>query len=75
MSHTVTLRAIGNSTGVILPRDLLTKLRLNEGDQVYITETPDGFMLRGYNPEFAAQMTVAEQIMREDRDALRKLAE
>ncbi|MEM8672991.1 MAG: AbrB/MazE/SpoVT family DNA-binding domain-containing protein [Cyanobacteria bacterium P01_G01_bin.67] len=65
----------GNSTGVILPKELLEKLRIGKGDSLYVTETPRGVELSLYDEEFAAQMEIAEAIMREDRDVLRKLAE
>ena len=66
---------VGNSTGVILPKELLEKLRISKGDSLYVTETPQGVELSPYNPEFATQMEIAESIMREDRDVLKKLAE
>jgi len=65
---------VGNSVGLILPRDLLAKLRVAKGDTLYVTETPNGIELTPFNPDFAAQMDAAESIMRENRDALRKLA-
>jgi putative addiction module antidote len=65
---------IGNSAGVILPKELLARLRLEKGDELYALETPDGIRLTTYDPEFAKQMEVAEQVMREDRQVLRKLA-
>lgn len=69
------ITAIGNSAGVILPKELLARLRLEKGDDVYVLETPDGIRLTAYDPELAAQMDVAEQVMRERRDLLRKLAQ
>ena len=69
------ITAIGNSAGVILPKELLAKLRLDKGDELYAIETPDGIRLTTYDPVFAAQMEVAERVMREDRDLLRKLAQ
>ena len=69
------ITAIGNSAGVILPRELLARLRVNKGDELYVLETPDGIRLTTYDPEFAAQMDVVEGIMRDRRDLLRKLAE
>jgi len=66
---------VGNSTGVILPKELLAKLRVQKGDKLFVSETPNGIELTSYNPEFAAQMDLAEDIMREDRDVLRKLAQ
>ena len=66
---------VGNSTGVVLPREDLQHLRVGKGDVLYVLETPNGIELTPYNPEFAAQMDSAEQVMREDRDALKKLSE
>ena len=64
---------IGNSVGVVLSKEILTKLRVDKGDTLYAIETPNGIELSAYNPEFAAQMDAAESIMREDRDVLKKL--
>jgi putative addiction module antidote len=66
---------VGNSVGVILPKELLERLRVGKGDSLYVIETKQGIELTPYNPEFAQQMEAAERVMREDRDALRKLAE
>jgi len=71
----VKIVSIGNSVGVILPKELLVKLRVKKGDTVYATETPNGVELTPYNEEFAHQMAAAEAIMRENRDVLKKLAE
>ena len=76
MTTTLKLTQIGNSTGVVLPRDLLHRLRVDRGDTLYVVETNGGGIeLTPYDPEFAAQMDAAEQVMREHRDILRKLAE
>lgn len=72
---TLKLTTIGNSTGVILPRELLDKLRVKRGDSLCVVETPDGIQLTPYNPDFAVQMDAAERVMRQDRDVLRKLGE
>ncbi len=69
------ITAIGNSAGVILPRELLARLRLGKGDELYAIETPDGVRLTAFDPQLAAQMEVAEQVMREDRAVLHKLAQ
>jgi putative addiction module antidote len=69
------LRAIGNSTGVVLPKEILDKLRVSRGDELMVLETPDGIRLTGYDPEFERQMDVAEKIMHRRRNMLRKLAE
>lgn len=69
------ITTIGNSAGVILPKELLARLRVEKGDELYALETPDGIRLTTYDPALAEQMEVAEQIMREHRDLLRKLAQ
>jgi putative addiction module antidote len=69
------LTSIGNSAGLILPKELLSRLRLEKGDELYAIETPDGLRLSVYDPTLAAQMEVAEQVMREDRLVLHKLAQ
>ena len=71
----LTVTKIGNSEGVILPKEILAKLRVGKGDKLYATETPNGIEITTYNAEFARTMEVAERVMREDRDVLRKLAE
>ena len=70
----IKLTQVGNSVGVILPKELLARLRLEKGDELYALETPDGIRLTTYDPELAAQMEVAEQVMREDRLVLHKLS-
>jgi putative addiction module antidote len=72
---TLKVTTVGNSVGVVFPKELLEKLRVQKGDLLYITETPDGIHITPYDPGFASQMELAERVMREDRDALRKLAE
>lgn len=69
------LTGVGNSTGVILPKDVLARLRLKKGDLLYLVETPDGYRLTPYDPEVALQLEAAEAVMSEERDVLRKLAE
>jgi len=69
------ITTVGNSVGVVLPKELLAKLRVEKGDSLYVTELADGIKLGPYDPEFERQMAVAESIMREDRDLLRKLAQ
>jgi len=75
MSKKLKVTAIGNSTGVILPKELLEKLRVSRGDELMVHETPDGILLSPYDAEFARHMEAAEKIMRKRRNLLRKLAE
>lgn len=74
MVNTLKLTTVGNSVGVVLPKEILSKLRVDNGDTLYVVETPEGIELTAYRPDFAAQMDAAEEIMRENRDVLRKLA-
>ena len=71
---TLKLTTVGNSTGVVLPKEILQRLRVDRGDTLFVLETPNGIELTPYNPELASQMEAAERVMREDRDVLRKLA-
>ena len=66
---------IGSSSGVILNKEAMAKLRVEKGDTIYLTEAPDGGLrITPYNPDFERQMALAEDIMRDDRDILRALA-
>jgi putative addiction module antidote len=72
---TLKVTTIGNSVGVVLPKEILRRLRVEKGDVLYVLNTSDGVELTPFDPEFAAQMEVAEEVMREDRDVLKRLAE
>lgn len=74
MNATLKITKIGNSAGVVLPKELLARLRAGIGDSLYVTEAPDGIRISAANPDFATQMELAEKIMREDRNVLRALA-
>ena len=74
MNASLKITKIGNSAGVVLPKELLAKLRAGVGDTLYVSETPDGIRITAADPSFEATMALAEQIMREDRDILHVLA-
>jgi putative addiction module antidote len=74
MNMQLKITKIGNSAGIVLPKELLARLRVQTGDSLFVTETPDGVRITASNPDFAAKMELAEKIMREDRDILRVLA-
>jgi putative addiction module antidote len=74
MNTPLKITKIGNSAGVILPKELLARLRVGPGDMLYLTEAPDGVRITATDPGFEEKMALAEQIMREDRDILRALA-
>jgi putative addiction module antidote len=66
---------VGNSTGIILPKEVLARLRVELGDELHLVERPNGeYAIGKYDPEFARAMELAEEIMHEDRDILRVLA-
>ncbi|TBU96582.1 AbrB/MazE/SpoVT family DNA-binding domain-containing protein [Stutzerimonas kirkiae] len=69
------ISAIGNSAGVILPKEILARLRLEKGDELYVLETPDGIKLTPFDPTLAEQMAVADKVMRKRRTLLHKLAQ
>jgi putative addiction module antidote len=71
----IKITTVGNSAGIILPKELLARLRLEKGDTLYATELSDGVKLSPYNPKLAEQMEVAEKVMHKRRTLLRKLAE
>ena len=66
---------VGNSSGVVIPRDVLARLRVSQGDELHFVERANGeFVIGKYDPEFATTMKLADEIMHEDRDILRVLA-
>jgi putative addiction module antidote len=74
MAIELKLRKIGNSMGVVLPKEVLAHLNVAEGDTVTVTEAPGGVRLSASNPEFAKTMAVFESLNRRYRNALRELA-
>lgn len=65
---------VGNSVGVILPREMLARLKLEKGDTVFVTDLDDGIKFTPYNEEFEAQMAAARGVMKKRRAVLRELA-
>jgi len=70
----LTLQKIGNSVGVVLPKEVRNRMRLEAGDRVFLVETESGWRLTPYDPEFEKQMREAAKVTKEYRDALRDLA-
>ena len=68
------LTQIGNSVGVIFPKELLARLKLEKGDSLFVSEAANGFMLSTYDPEFEQQMAEARRIMKNRRAVLHELA-
>ncbi|HRD73466.1 MAG: AbrB/MazE/SpoVT family DNA-binding domain-containing protein [Dechloromonas sp.] len=74
MHYALKLTQIGNSVGVILPKDALARMKLEKGDTLYLTESPEGYRLVEYDPTFDQQLSMAEEIMKRRRNVLRELA-
>jgi putative addiction module antidote len=74
MQTTLKVTQIGNSLGVILPKEVLAKLRVEKGDALFVTESVDGVTLRANDEAFAKQMTQAREIMKRRRQVLNVLA-
>ena len=68
------LTQIGNSVGVILPREVLARLKVEKGDTLFLSDAANGVTLSTYDPEFEAQMTAARRIMKKRRAVLHELA-
>ena len=72
--HALKLIQIGNSIGVILPKEVLARLKLSKGDVLHVTDTPDGLALTPFDPSFDEQLELGREFMREYRDTFRALA-
>jgi putative addiction module antidote len=75
MATTVKITTIGNSVGIVLPKEVLSQLNVEKGDSLFILNTPDGIKLTPYDQDFAGEMEAARRVMRKHRDVLRRLAE
>jgi putative addiction module antidote len=72
--NTVKITQIGNSLGVILPKEVLAKLKVEKGDQLYLTDAPDGMRMSAYRPAYDEQMKLGRQFMHDFRETFRELA-
>jgi len=70
----VKVTAIGNSMGIVLPKEALVKLRAEKGDVLFLVDTPDGLTLTPYQQDFEDQMEAAEKVLKKYRNALHELA-
>jgi putative addiction module antidote len=68
------LRKVGNSVALIVPKSVRENMGVAEGSSVYLTETPDGYTISPYDPEFSRQMELARKVQSKHRDALHELA-
>ncbi len=72
--HMLKLTQIGNSVGVVLPKEALSRLKLQKGQSVFLTESPDGYTLTPYDPALDEQIRAGREFMREFRDTFHQLA-
>lgn len=72
--QTVKLTQIGNSYGVILPKEVVARLKVQKGDTLFITESPEGCVITPYDPALAEQLEAGREFMREYRDTFHQLA-
>ncbi len=68
------ITTIGTSSGVILPKEVLSRLKVEKGDQVFMVETKDGYLLTPYDPSLEEQLNHGRDFMKEYRDTFRALA-
>jgi len=69
------LTAVGTSTGLVIPKEMLTRMKVQRGDLLHVVETPDGFLLTPYDPQVAAQVEAGRAFMKQYRDTFKVLAE
>jgi len=70
----VKITAIGNSMGILLPKEVLNKLKASKGDTLYLVDSPEGLTLTPYQQDFETQMEIAEKVMKKYRNAFHELA-
>jgi putative addiction module antidote len=70
----VKVTAIGNSMGIVLPKEALSKLKAEKGDVLYLVDGPEGLTLTPYREDFAEQIEAAERVMKKYKNALHQLA-
>jgi len=72
--HMLKLTQIGNSVGVVLPKEALARLKLGKGQSVFLTETPEGYILTPYDPTLEEEINAGRAFMRDFRDTFHQLA-
>ena len=75
MATAVKITTVGNSAGIVLPKEILSRLNVKKGDMITLTESANGIYMTAYDETFMRKMEATEKVMRNYRDALKKLAE
>jgi putative addiction module antidote len=68
------LRPVGTSTGIIVPKEMLVRMRVKEDDTLFAVETPDGYLLTPFDPEVEKQLKLGREFIARYRDTFRALA-
>lgn len=68
------LTAVGTSTGVVIPKEMLKRMKVSRGDKLHVVETPDGYLLTPYDPAIAAQVEAGREFMMKYRETFKVLA-
>jgi putative addiction module antidote len=68
------LTTIGTSTGAVIPKEMLSRMKVEKGDTLYAIETPGGYLLTPYDPAIEEQLKAGQQFMKEYRDTFKALA-
>lgn len=71
---TLKLTAVGTSTGLVIPKEMLTRMKVARGDRLHVVETPDGFLLTPYDPAIAEQVEAGREFMKKYRETFKVLA-
>jgi putative addiction module antidote len=72
--QTLKLTKIGTSTGAVIPKEMLVRLKVKKGDVLYAIETPEGYLLTPYDPAIEEQLEAGREFMKEYRDTFKALA-
>lgn len=72
--HKLKLTAVGTSTGAVIPKEMLVRLKLEKGDTLFAIETPSGYLLTPYDPEVEEQLRLGREFMKDYRETFRALA-
>jgi putative addiction module antidote len=68
------LTSVGTSTGAVIPKEMLQRMKVEKGDMLHVTETKDGYLLTPYDPTVQRQLEAGREFMKEFREAFRALA-
>jgi putative addiction module antidote len=71
---TLKLKAVGTSTGVVIPKEMLHRLKVERGDSLFVIETPEGYLLTPYDPAVEEELKLGREFMREYRETFKALA-